>query len=517
MNTPIVPISSIRRLARPVFILAALAGLCSLTVAPANAARSDSQAPANPPTTEQKTLLTQMQDAFTSIAKTSEPFVVNITAEHPLTGMEGLDEPPVTPEGPDLHSPHHAPAPGSPDPFPRQAEATGSGVIVRSDGYVLTNDHVVDGSQYVTVTLSDGREFRGKVYPDFRSDLAIVKIDPGASPLPTATFADSEDVLPGQWAIAIGSPFDLQNTMTVGVISATDRHQLIGDDPTNARYYPDLLQTDAAINPGNSGGPLLNIDGKVIGINVAIESPVEGSAGVGFAIPSAIAEQVMNQLIQYGKVVRGYLGLAPSDLTPAQAAQTGVGVAKGAFVEQVDEDSPAGRAGIHAADVVTAYNGKPVQGEVSLREAIADTTPGQSVEIDLVRDGKPMVVSAKITAPPAGAAGDAAPPPVAPATAPKTIGVAVRTLTASDRTQLGLDPTLAGAIVTSVDPNSPAALAGLEEKDVIEQIGPTPITTGDQAIKALAAATADTPTTVRVMRSTDGKLQEIALNLEIDE
>ncbi|HEX5323807.1 MAG TPA: trypsin-like peptidase domain-containing protein [Capsulimonadaceae bacterium] len=484
-----------------------------LTAAPAFAAQpaatshaqSADQGVSAPPTPQQKTLLLQMQDAFTSIAKTAEPFVVNITAQHPVTELEGLEVPPMRPQGP---APRRGPGTS---PFPREAQATGSGVIVRSDGYILTNDHVVDGAPTVTVTLSDGREFRGRVYSDFRSDLAVVKIDPASTPLPAASFGDSDEVSPGQWAIAIGSPFDLQNTMTVGVVSATKRHQLIGDDPTSARYYPDLIQTDAAINPGNSGGPLLDIDGKVIGINVAIESPVEGSAGVGFAIPSRIAQQVMASLIQSGKVTRGYLGLAPSDLSPAQQTLTGVG--HGAWVEQVDEDSPAGRAGIHAADVVTSFDGQPVDGELSMREAISNTAPGKSVAIALVRDGKPLTVTAMITAPPAGQPEDHA--ATQPTAAPKTVGVAVRTLTASDRSQLSLDPNVTGAIITSVDPNSPAADAGLQEKDVIEQVGTTKVATGADAIKALTDLSPDLPITLRVMRSTDGKLQEIALDVHI--
>ncbi len=274
-----------------------------------------------------------------------------------------------------------SPLPGMPFPhgMPHRSEATGSGVIVRADGYILTNDHVVEGASggIVTVTLADGREFKGRVFPDSKSDLAVVKIDPGATPLPVAGFADSAAVRSGQWAIAVGSPFDLQNTMTVGIISALGRHQTIGgDSPSNpGRYYPDLIQTDAAINPGNSGGPLFNIDGKVVGINVAIESPVEGSAGVGFAIPSDIAQQVMNSLIQSGKVTRGYLGLAPDDLTPA--LQTQYGQKDGAFVRDVRLDSPAGKAGLQAADIVTAFDGKPVRSEITLRELISATPARQ--------------------------------------------------------------------------------------------------------------------------------------------
>ena len=288
------------------------AALCLLSLA---AGPGLAQAPAGPPpprmtggviptptTPQQKSLLVQMQDAFINIAQTVEPTVVNIKAERPAEGAAdaGGGDGPAPPAAPRRSAPNGAP------PLPRQprrSEATGSGVIVRADGYILTNDHVVEQALggLVTVTLADGREFTGKVYPDFKSDLAIVKIDPGPAQLPVASFADSSAVRPGQWALAVGSPFDLQNTVTVGVISAVHRHQFIPGESGDGRYYPDLIQTDAAINPGNSGGPLFNIDGKVVGINVAIESPVEGSAGVGFAIPITVAQQVATALIDRGQ------------------------------------------------------------------------------------------------------------------------------------------------------------------------------------------------------------------------
>jgi serine protease Do len=467
-------------------------------------------APVQPATPMQLSLLQQMQDAFTGIAKSAEPFVVNITASHSLT----LDaDPDAVPDDgvPPQPAPKVPGAPNTPEaplPFPKQEEATGSGLIVRSDGYVLTNDHVVEGSPYVTVTLSDGREFRGKVTPDFKSDLALVKIDPGSAQLPVAQFADSDAVQPGQWAIAIGSPFDLQNTMTVGVISATHRHQTIGDDPDDSRYYPDLMQTDAAINPGNSGGPLLNIDGNVVGVNVAIESPVEGSAGVGFAIPSKTALYVMGQLINYGKVVRGYLGLAPADLTPLHAQQ--YGVKTGAWIEQVDKDSPAGHAGIHATDIVTSFANKPIDGELSLRDAIAATIPGQTVPVVVFRNNKSLTVSVTVASPPATETDNA---PVQPG-APK-VGVTFRALTASDRQELSFSTDVAGVIVTSVAPNSPADEAGLEQNDVIEKIDRDPVSTVPQVSDALGALQlGDTPTIV-VLRSTDGSIEEIACDLRI--
>lgn len=426
-----------------------------------------------PTTPQQKSVLVQVQDAFTSIAQTVEPTVVNIKSERvPSAGESGGDG--------------SGPKAGGPG---RRLQATGSGVIVRADGYILTNDHVVEGAKdgMVTVTLADGREFPGKVFPDFPSDLAVVKINPGPTLLPVAGFADDSAVRPGQWAVAVGSPFDLQNTMTVGVISAIGRHQSIGGE-SSGRYYPDLLQTDAAINPGNSGGPLFNIDGKVVGINVAIESPVEGSAGVGFAIPSSIAQTVMNALIRSGKVTRGYLGIAPEDLTPA--LQTLYGQKDGALVRDVSTDSPAGRAGIEAGDIVTAYNHQLIHGEVSLREAISGTAPGRTVALRYVRDGRPGVAAVTLgTAPPHPADLITGPdtPPAAPPS--RLLGFTVRTLTAADRVELRLPATVRGALVTAVAPGSPAETAGFSAgllfHAVIQKIGHQPIASKsdyDQAV-----------------------------------
>ena len=480
--------------------------------------------PSPPTTSEQKSLLIQMQDAFTNIAQTVEPTVVNIKAER-LRGVDGSDG-----EGDGSPPPRSrrrgGTAPGLPGlpfplPGPRRSEATGSGVIVRADGYILTNDHVVEGASggVVTVTLADGREYQGRVYADFKSDLAVVKIDPGATPLPVAGFADSGAVRPGQWAVAIGSPFDLQNTMTVGVISAVGRHQSIGG-ASSARYYPDLIQTDAAINPGNSGGPLFNIDGKVVGINVAIESPVEGSAGVGFAIPSAIAQSVMNSLIQSGKVTRGYLGIAPEDLTPAM--QTQYGQKEGAFVRDVKIDSPAGKAGLQAADIVTSYDGRPVRSEVSLREMISATPPARTIAIAYIRDGQPGVASVTLgTAPvlPTEAAPAAAPAKPAVPAAVK-LGLNVRDLTARDRETLSLPPTTTGVFIVGTDSGSPAETAFLTagltpSGTVLQKIGRKPITTKADYTQAAAALAAGTGTTLVLLTSDNGQTHQTAVTLHL--
>ncbi len=463
---------------------------------PAPLTRPASTVTATSPTTAlQKSLLIQMQDAFTQIARTVEPTVVNIKSVRPALASALGDG---SPDGLGL-PPSGGRGKSKLPQLPHRLEATGSGVIVRPDGYILTNDHVVDGAVggMVTVTLFDGREFQGKVYPDFKSDLAIVKIDPGKTPLPVAQFGGSSPVVAGQWALAVGSPFDLQNTVTVGVISAVNRHQQISGEGTS-RYYPDLIQTDAAINPGNSGGPLFDIDGKVVGINVAIESPVEGSAGVGFAIPVAIAQQVASDLISQGKVVRGYLGLTPEDLTPA--LETQYGRTDGAFVRDVLIASPAGKAGIQASDIVTAYNGRPIHNELDLRQAIAASRPGEKAAIRYVRSGQADVATATISPPPA-LAGDA--PAGQPALAPTRLhlGVTVRNLTAHDKLTMNLPAATVGVVVATVSAGSAGEMSGLMPGMVIQRVNQTAVSTKASFEEAVAYLTQ--PTVTFVILNTD--------------
>jgi len=302
--------------------------------------------------------------------------------------------------------------------------------------------------------------------------------------------------------------------MTLGIISATHRHQVIGEGPANERYYPDLIQTDAAINPGNSGGPLINIDGEVVGINVAIESPVEGNAGVGFAIPANIAQRIMNDLIKYGKVSRGFLGLAPADLTPAE--QSEFGLSSGAWVLQVDKDSPAGRAGMHAGDTIQSFAGKPINNELSLRLAIAETAPGTQVPIKLIRDGQSVSVNVTVGTPPPPQRtikeGESVQKP-----AQKKIGISVRTITPSDRNELNLDPSANGAFVVAVLSNSPAERSGMKAGDVITRVGKKPIQSSEDAAAALSALTPGSQTTIIITRIESNKIQEIALDLRTGE
>ena len=383
-------------LRRPRRLLPLLAGLAAPAfLGPAHAAPGATAGtiPSPPNTSEQKSLLMQMQDAFTNIAQTVEPTVVNIKAER-MRGADGSDgegngggtpPPPTRRRG---SPPSGTPGLPFPLPGPRRSEATGSGVIVRADGYILTNDHVVEGASggLVTVTLADGREYQGRVYADFKSDLAVVKIDPGATPLPVAGFADSSAVQPGQWAVAIGSPFDLQNTMTVGVISAVGRHQRIGGGESSARYYPDLIQTDAAINPGNSGGALVNMNGQLVGINSAIASlggsssvgGQSGSIGLGFAIPVDQANRIAQELITQGTATQAALGVSITATTPRAALTT-----HGATIAAVSPGGPADKAGITAGSVVTKVNDRLIPDGDSLVAAIRSHAPGDSLTLTL--------------------------------------------------------------------------------------------------------------------------------------
>ena len=305
-------------------------------------------------TQQQRAALYELQNAFTSLVDEVLPSVVSIESKW-TNGSRAVPR-----EFEDFFKefpfPFPFPQPKQPDTPDQQPSLTsyGSGVIVRSDGYILTNDHVVGGADKVTVKLKDGREFQGIVSRDPRSDLALVKID--ARNLPAAKLGDSSKVKAGSWAIAVGSPFELDQTVTVGVVSAIGR-QGVASDGDETRFYPNLIQTDASINPGNSGGPLINIDGEVIGINTLIRASFDrGNIGIGFAIPVNTAKFVLDQLIEHGKVTRGYLGIKPTDVTPKGAER--YGTKEGSLVQSVEVSSPADKAGVQVEDVIVEFDGK---------------------------------------------------------------------------------------------------------------------------------------------------------------
>ena len=355
--------------------------------------------------------------------------------------------------------------------FPQQPQqqremGLGSGVIVTADGYILTNNHVVSKSTELKVMLPDKREFPGKVVgTDPQTDLAVVKI--AATNLPTLTLGDSSKLQVGDYAFAIGNPFGVGETATMGIISATGRNGLSIED------YEDFIQTDTAINPGNSGGALLNARGELIGINTAILSGGSGgNQGIGFAIPINMAKYVMEQLLKHGKVVRGYIGVGIQEVTPALAKAFTVPPEKGALVGNVDPSGPGAKAGLQRGDVITELDGKPVTGPNDLRLKVGAMGPGTTVHFKILRNGKPQDVTLTLGERPnnqksASQTGAEQHSPMQ--------GVEVQELTPDIRQQLGLSDKVKGVVVSQVPGGSPASDAGLQRGDVIEQINRQPV------------------------------------------
>jgi len=352
------------------------------------------------------------------------------------------------------------------EPRERRERSLGSGVIVSSDGHILTNNHVVDGATDVKVSLRDHREFSAKIVgTDPKTDVAVLKID--ATGLRPLTLGDSSKTRIGQFALAIGDPFGIGETVTMGIVSAKGRGGLSIED------YEDFIQTDAAINPGNSGGALINTEGELIGINTAILTRGGGgNEGVGFAIPINMARGVMQQILTNGKVVRGYLGLLIQPMSPALAKAFGISVTNGALVGDVTNDGPAGRAGVRKGDVIVAMNGEPVKNSRDLRLRVAETPPGTEVRLKIIRDGKTQEIAVKL-----GELPEKAQAASAEGGENETLsGVRVEALTPQIARQLRLNPATQGVVVDDVAESSAAADAGLRRGDVIEQVDRKPVT-----------------------------------------
>jgi serine protease Do len=342
----------------------------------------------------------------------------------------------------------------------------GSGVIISPDGYILTNNHVIAKATDIKVMLADKREFPGKVIgADPKTDIAVVKI--AATGLPTITLGDSSKLQVGDYAFAIGNPFGVGETGTMGIISATGRNGLDIED------YEDFIQTDAAINPGNSGGALLNIRGELVGINTAILSGNSGgNQGIGFAIPINMAKYVMDQILKNGKVVRGYIGVGIQEVTPSLAKAFHVSPEKGALVGNVEHDSPGAKAGLKRGDVITDLDGQPISGPNDLRLRVGTMTPGTTVHLKISRNGEPKEVALTLGEVPGSKGSNSS---LGTGENSPMSGVQVDELNADTRQQLGLGPDVKGVVVTDVPDASPAAEAGLQRGDVIEQVNRQPV------------------------------------------
>jgi serine protease Do len=354
----------------------------------------------------------------------------------------------------------------------------GSGVVVSPDGYILTNNHVVDGATDVSVTLPDRREFKAKVIgTDAKTDIAVLKIE--ASNLPVITVGNSSKMQIGDAVLAIGNPYGVGQTVTMGIVSATGRAGLGIED------YEDFIQTDASINPGNSGGALVNDRGELIGINTAILAPGSGgNQGIGFAVPVNLARNVMDQIVSHGSVQRAYLGVTIQQVTPAIAKAIGLSGPDGAMVGDVSPNSPASRAGIQSGDVILSMNGTPIAESNQLRMNVSLMNPGQSVHLKIFRDGQTREVTAQVAEMP-GKKAERASLNNSEGANQALEGVSVEELDARTARQAGVPSNTRGVIVTEVDPSSTAAEAGLKEGDVIQEVNHHAVASPDDLSSAV--------------------------------
>ena len=435
-----------------------------------------------------------LSKVFRLVAQKTRPAVVEVRVrkrvaapQFPFGDLDGFfrryrggepdEDQPAPAPGPRRRAPAPAPAPRGGDRGDGREryfmqQGLGSGVIVDAkNGYILTNQHVVGGADEVEVVLHDGRKYATKwVRGDWQSDLAVIKID--GQGLTAAPVGDSDKMEVGDWVLAIGAPEGLTQTVTQGIVSAKGR-------TTGGRPYENFIQTDAAINQGNSGGPLVNLRGEVIGINAAIVSRTGAYEGIGFAIPSSMASYIMRQLIDGGKVVRGYLGVGIQDVDEELARSFKLPETKGALVTKVVEDSPAAKAGIQEEDFIVAVNGRKLADKDDLRNYVATLDPGKKCDVTLFRKGEKKAVSVTIGAQPAEMTMSPGEKPAEPEAREK-FGLEVQTLTPELAKQSGHPEKAEGVLVTGVEQGSDAAEKGLRQGMVIDQVGAKKVATAQQ-------------------------------------
>ena len=481
--------------------------------APAAPAATAPRLPASPqlPVAVPATVLAGSQ-GFADLAERLLPTVVNIstsqTLKRPADQQKG--------QGPQ-------PPQGTPfDDFfknfsdrenrPRRVQSLGSGFIIDAAGYVVTNNHVIDGADEITVILESGDEMKATlVGTDEKTDLALLKVNP-ASPLPVARMGDSEKARVGEWVMAIGDPFGLGGTVTTGIISARNRD-------INAGPYDDFIQTDAPINRGNSGGPLFNMYGDVIGVNSAIYSPTGGSVGIGFAIPINAAKNVISQLRAGGIVRRGWLGVRIQEVTDELAESFGLDKGRGALIAGMDQKGPAQKAGLQNGDVVLTFDGKPVADNRALPRMVADAPVGKTVNVEIMRRGQKRTLPVTVerlaedeqkvaSVAPDGKDKSAPKPPVL-----TNLGMTLGPITGESRRRYRLDDKVQGVVVTDVDADSPAGQKNIRTGDVITEVAQQKITSPDDFSAKLEAERRAGHRVVLLQVSRGGELTFIGVRL----
>jgi serine protease Do len=396
------------------------------------------------------TLLEQISEAIAELADRSKPAAVAIKCT--LCAGQGDYANPFDMFGDDLFKKFFGPQFQQPQQQPQQQQAGGSGFIVSSDGYIVTNNHVIKDASLVTVVLNDGREFEAVVKgSDSRTDLAVLKIE--ADDLPYLTFGDSDHLRAGDMVFAVGNPFGLEGTITQGIVSAKGRQDL------GIATYEDFIQTDAAINPGNSGGPLLNARGEVVGVNTAIFSRSGGYMGIGLAIPSKMVQPVIDQIMEKGTVKRAYLGIVLQPIDKELAAACGLDKPEGILISDIVKESPAAKAGLQQGDIIIQYNGKAVKNVNKFRNDIAMMNPGTTIQLKILRNNKPQVISVEL-----GSQNDGE---VISAEVTQKLGIELENLTPEMANKLGYASDVTGVVISKVKPGSAAAMAGLRPSFLI--------------------------------------------------
>jgi serine protease Do len=394
--------------------------------------------------------------AFSDIVRSVSPAVVNISTKKTVKG----DSSPFS----HFFDPFEDLFEHFEMPRKKREMSLGSGVLVSSDGFIITNSHVVEKADEIKVTLMDKREFKGKIVgSDSKTDIAVIKIK--ADGLPSIQWGDSDTMQVGEFVLAFGNPFGFSHTVTMGIVSAVGRANVgIAD-------YEDFIQTDAAINPGNSGGPLVNIQGKLIGVNAAIFSRTGGYQGIGFAVPSNMAESVMNQLRDEGKVTRGWIGVTIQDITPELAKEFGIKKPAGALVSDVFKGSPAKRSGLKRGDVIIELNGRKVKDVVSLRNMVAQSKVGSTINMKIIRSKKDHTLKVNVTELPENIAKLTSKKPEENMVENNALtGFSVTDLTPGIAKQLGISRDENGVVIVRVEPYSAAEEAGLKKGDVIQEM-----------------------------------------------
>jgi serine protease Do len=390
-----------------------------------------------------------------------------------------------------------------------EASALGSGFIIDPAGYIVTNHHVIAGADQISVRLADDTVLPATLIgSDEKSDLALLKVE-SPTPLPSTTWGDSDAARIGDWVIAIGNPFGLGGTVTAGIVSARGRD-------INSGPYDDFLQTDAAINRGNSGGPMFNVDGQVIGVNSAIYSPSGGSVGIGFAIPSVIAKNVIDQLREHGEVRRGWLGVRIQNVTEELAEGLRMDKPHGALVAAVTPDGPAAAAGIQQGDVIITFDGKTVPDSRKLPRMVAETPIGTAVDVVIWRKGEAVtlqVTLGELTEEAIAATSGSTPPSAADGKV-TALGVTLASLTEALRAEHGLDAEVKGVLVTEVDPKGSAAAKDVQPGDVIVEVDQEEVASPGDVAKHIEQAKADGYRVVTLLLYRAGDFQWVAVRID---